>query len=151
MQEDYKTLFRYQLALSKCNSQGTIINWSEKIAEVVLKTLAARKWITLHNFNTFLSTTNKFEVFKKVIREYLTIDNQFSTEAQENRNSLYNIFINASEIYSAYLHQKNTTSRKKRKTGPNIFDHQTDTYTQEDIQKEKDEWVKKYYWENKAA
>jgi hypothetical protein len=26
MQEDYKTLFRYQLALSKCNSQGTIIN-----------------------------------------------------------------------------------------------------------------------------
>lgn len=152
LQEDYKTLFRYQLALSKCNTQGNIINGSDNIAEIVLKTLAARKWITLHNFNNFLSTRNKFEVFKKVIREYLTIDKSFSIVAQENRNWLYNIFINASEIYSTYLYQKSkSSSKRKRKTGPNIYEHQQNSYSQEDIEREKDDWVKKYYWTKQAA
>ena len=154
LQEDYKILSRYQFTLSKCNSQWSMINWSENIAIVVLKTLAARKWITLHNFDAFLSTKNKFEVFKNLIKEYLIIDKSYSLKAQEYRDSLYNIFISASEIYSIYLSKKNRNSwHNSRKKYSHIYEYQTyrqDSYY-EDIKNKKDEWVKKYYWDKNAA
>lgn len=150
MEQDYKTLFRYQTALSKCNAQWDIINWSENIAEVVLKTFAARKGITWENFQAFLNSSKTFEVFKKVIKNYLTIDSSFSSNGQSNRNSLFNIFMNASEIYSKHLYIKTKHTRKNKKSGPNIFDTKFENKN-DDLKQQKEDWVNKYYPNEEAA
>lgn len=150
MEQDYKTLFRYQTALSKCNTQWDIINWSENIAEVVLKTFAARKGINWANFQAFLHSSKTFEIFKRVIKNYLTIDASFSSNGQLNRNSLFNIFMNASEIYSKHLYIKTKHTSKKKKSGPNIFDADSENKT-DDLKQQKKDWVNKYYPNKEAA
>lgn len=156
MQQDYKTLFRYQTTLSKCNAQWDIVKGSQNIAEVVLKTLAARKGITLNNFQKFTNNLKNFQVLKKVLDEYLTIDKSYSIEGKSNRDALFNIFMNASEIYSTYLYKKNKSSSNKKKSGPNIFDHQSNNHTTSEKNNkssadEKAAWVKKHYPNEEAA
>jgi hypothetical protein len=55
-----------------------MVNGSQNIAEVVLKTLAARKGITLNNFQKFSNNQKNFQVLKKVLSDYLTIDSSYS-------------------------------------------------------------------------
>lgn len=150
MDQDYKILFRYQTVLSKCNTQWDIVKGSQNIAEIVLKTLAARKGITLNNFNKFTNNQKNFQVLKKVLNEYLTIDTSYSIEGKLNRDALFNIFMNASEIYSTYLYKKNKSASKKKKPGPNIYENQY-KWSNEDIKQKKDDWVNKYYPNDKAA
>jgi len=156
MQQDYKILFRYQSTLSKCNTQWDMVNGSQNIAEVVLKTLAARKGITLNNFQKFSNNQKNFQVLKKVLSDYLTIDSSYSAIWKSNRDALFNIFMNASEIYSTYLYKKNKSSSNKKKPGPNIFDHQSNNHTTSDKNNkssadEKAAWVKKHYPNEEAA
>jgi hypothetical protein len=64
--------------------------------------------------------------------------------------------MNASEIYSTYLYKKNKSSSNKKKSGPNIFDHQSNNHTTSDKNNkfsadEKAAWVKKHYPNEEAA
>jgi len=115
MEQDYKTLFRYQSALSKCNTQWNIVNGSQNTAEFVLKTLAERKGITLNNFQKFLKNQNSFQILKKVLSDYLTIDPSYSAIWKSNRDALNEIFTNSYEIYNDYLYKnkKNDENLKK--------------------------------------
>jgi hypothetical protein len=58
--------------------------------------------------------------------------------------------MNAAEIYSRHLYIKTKNKRKKKKSGPNIFDAESKN-TDDDLKQKKKDWFNKYYPNEEAA